>query len=126
VKTGDRVAIYMPMIPETVVAMLACARLGAPHTVVFGGFSSTALSDRILDCDARIVISADGGYRRGAASRLPAVDGAPLKCRMSAASSWSRPAKHQWTEGRPVVGRRGGRQSTDHTAEPSTPSSRCT
>ena len=81
VRTGDRVAIYMPMIPETVVAMLACARLGAPHTVVFGGFSSTALSDRVIDCDARVVITADGGYRRGAASALkPAVDEALQKC----------------------------------------------
>jgi acetyl-CoA synthetase len=81
VQTGDRVAIYMPMIPETVIAMLACARLGAPHTVVFGGFSSTALSDRIIDCDARIVITADGGYRRGAPSALkPAVDEALQKC----------------------------------------------
>src|SRR3954447_21410211 len=52
VQAGDRVAIYLPMIPEAVVSMLACARLGAPHTVVFGGFSSTALSDRIIDCDA--------------------------------------------------------------------------
>jgi acetyl-CoA synthetase len=61
--------------------MLACARLGAPHTVVFGGFSSTALSDRIIDCDARVVITADGGYRRGAASALkPAVDEALQKC----------------------------------------------
>jgi acetyl-CoA synthetase len=81
VSAGDRVAIYMPMIPETVVAMLACARLGAPHTVVFGGFSSTALSDRIIDCDARVVITADGGYRRGAPSALkPAVDEALQKC----------------------------------------------
>ena len=75
VRAGDRVAIYLPMIPETVVAMLACARLGAPHTVVFGGFSATALADRILDCDARVVVTADGGYRRGAVSALkPAVD----------------------------------------------------
>jgi acetyl-CoA synthetase len=81
VKTGDRVAIYMPMIPETVVAMLACARLGAPHTVVFGGFSSTALRDRIQDCDARIVITSDGGYRRGAPAPLkPAVDEALESC----------------------------------------------
>jgi acetyl-CoA synthetase len=81
VKTGDRVAIYMPMIPETVVAMLACARLGAPHTVVFGGFSSTALRDRIQDCDARIVITSDGGYRRGAPAALkPAVDEALESC----------------------------------------------
>ncbi len=81
VRAGDRVAIYMPMIPETVVAMLACARLGAPHTVVFGGFSATALADRILDCDARIVITADGGYRRGAPHALkPAVDEALQRC----------------------------------------------
>ncbi|MDQ2966003.1 MAG: acetate--CoA ligase [Chloroflexota bacterium] len=81
VKTGDRVAIYMPMIPETVVAMLACARLGAPHTVVFGGFSSTALSDRVLDCEAEVVITADGGYRRGAPSGLKTVvDEALQKC----------------------------------------------
>ena len=81
VKTGDRIAIYMPMIPETVIAMLACVRLGALHTVVFGGFSSTALSDRILDCDAHVVITADGGYRRGAAAALkPAVDEALEKC----------------------------------------------
>ncbi|HEY2166951.1 MAG TPA: acetate--CoA ligase [Jatrophihabitantaceae bacterium] len=81
VQTGDRVAIYMPMIPETVVTMLACARLGAPHTVVFGGFSSTALSDRIIDCDARVVVTADGGYRRGAPAALkPAVDEALQKC----------------------------------------------
>jgi acetyl-CoA synthetase len=67
VRTGDRVAIYMPMIPETVVAMLACARIGAPHTVVFGGFSAQALVDRIQDCEAHVVVTADGGYRRGAA-----------------------------------------------------------
>ncbi len=72
---GDRVAIYMPMILETVVAMLACARIGAPHTVVFGGFSSDALASRIVDCGVKVVITSDGGYRRGAASALkPAVD----------------------------------------------------
>ncbi|MDQ2851850.1 MAG: AMP-binding protein, partial [Actinomycetota bacterium] len=81
VKTGDRVAIYMPMIPETVVAMLACARLGAPHTVVFGGFSASALRDRIEDCDAHVVITADGGYRKGSPSALkPAVDDAVAQC----------------------------------------------
>ncbi|GAA1333796.1 acetate--CoA ligase [Actinocatenispora thailandica] len=81
VRTGDRVAIYMPMIPETVVAMLACARLGAPHTVVFGGFSATALRDRIQDCDARIVITVDGQYRRGNQAALkPAVDEAVAGC----------------------------------------------
>ena len=72
VRAGDVVAIYMPMIPETVATMLACARLGAPHTVVFGGFSADALKGRILDCDARVVVTADGGYRRGDASALEA------------------------------------------------------
>jgi acetyl-CoA synthetase len=62
---GDFVAIYLPMIPEAAIAMLACARIGAPHTVVFGGFSSDALRDRIVDARARIVITADGGWRRG-------------------------------------------------------------
>ncbi|MEV6793370.1 acetate--CoA ligase [Streptomyces sp. NPDC051320] len=81
VRAGDRVAIYMPMIPETAVAMLACARIGAPHTVVFGGFSADALRDRILDCDARVVITADGGYRKGAPAALkPAVDAAVAQC----------------------------------------------
>ncbi len=65
VRAGDFVAIYLPMIPEAVVAMLACARLGAPHTVVFGGFSAEALADRIGDCKAKVVITADGGWRRG-------------------------------------------------------------
>ena len=80
VQTGDRVAIYMPMIPEAVVAMLACARIGAPHTVVFGGFSSDALASRLEDCQAKVVVTADGGYRRGSASALkPAVDEARTK-----------------------------------------------
>jgi acetyl-CoA synthetase len=65
VAAGDRVAIYMPLIPETVVAMLACARLGATHSVVFGGFSAEALHDRVVDAGARLVITADGGWRRG-------------------------------------------------------------
>jgi acetyl-CoA synthetase len=69
---GDRVAIYMPMIPELAVAMLACTRLGAVHSVVFGGFSSDALRDRILDAQARVVITADGGWRRGVAVGLKA------------------------------------------------------
>jgi acetyl-CoA synthetase len=81
VEAGTKVAIYMPMLPETVAAMLACARLGAPHMVVFGGFSAEALRDRIQDCDARYVITADGGYRRAAPSALkPAVDAAVAEC----------------------------------------------
>ena len=75
VQTGDRVAIYMPMIPEAAIAMLACARIGAAHSVVFGGFSAEALLSRIQDADATLVITADGGYRKGAAFALkPAVD----------------------------------------------------
>ena len=75
VAKGDRVAIYLPMIPELAIAMLACARIGAPHSVVFGGFSAEALRDRINDAGAKLVVTADGGYRRGAASPLkPAVD----------------------------------------------------
>ncbi len=65
VQKGDRVAIYMPMIPELPIAMLACARIGAIHSVVFGGFSAEALRDRILDAGAKVLITADGGYRRG-------------------------------------------------------------
>lgn len=74
---GDTVAIYLPMIPEAAVAMLACARLGAPHSVVFGGFSADALNSRIRDAGSKVVITADGGYRRGKPSALkPAVDAA--------------------------------------------------
>jgi acetyl-CoA synthetase len=65
VARGDRVAIYMPLIPEAAVAMLACTRIGAPHTVVFGGFSADALRDRINDCQAKVCVTADGGWRRG-------------------------------------------------------------
>ena len=62
---GDRAAIYMPMVPEAAVAMLACARLGVIHTVIFGGFSSEAIKDRVNDCQAKVIITADGGWRRG-------------------------------------------------------------
>jgi acetyl-CoA synthetase len=65
IKKGDRVNIYLPMIPEAAVAMLACARIGAAHSVVFGGFSSQSLSDRINDAEAKLLITADGGWRRG-------------------------------------------------------------
>jgi acetyl-CoA synthetase len=72
VDKGDRVAIYLPMIPELPIAMLACARIGAVHSVVFGGFSSEALRDRILDAEAKLLVTADGGYRRGAVVPLKA------------------------------------------------------
>jgi len=75
INSGDRVAIYMPMIPEAAIAMLACARIGAPHSVVFGGFSADALLSRIQDADAKLVITADGGFRKGSPFALkPAVD----------------------------------------------------
>ena len=75
VQKGDRVNIYLPMIPEAAVAMLACARIGAAHSVVFGGFSSQSLSDRINDAEAKVLITADGGYRRGEVFPLkPAAD----------------------------------------------------
>jgi len=81
VTAGDRVCIYLPMVPEAVISMLACARIGAVHSVVFGGFSAQALVDRITDADAKLVITADGGYRRGAPSALkPAVDEALARC----------------------------------------------
>jgi acetyl-CoA synthetase len=77
VHKGDRVGIYMPMIPEAAMAMLACARIGATHTVVFGGFSSEAVRDRMNDAEAKVIITADGGYRRGQVVPLKVnVDGA--------------------------------------------------
>jgi acetyl-CoA synthetase len=81
VKDGDRVAIYMPLAPEAAVAMLACARIGAIHSVVFGGFSSEALADRINDAEAKVCITADGGWRRGQVVELKQnVDEALKKC----------------------------------------------
>jgi len=82
IKPGDRIAIYLPMIPEAVIAMLACARIGAVHTVIFGGFSAEAIKDRINDCQAKLVITADGGWRRGKVIELKAnvdkaVEGSP-------------------------------------------------
>ncbi|MDR7279676.1 acetate--CoA ligase [Catenuloplanes atrovinosus] len=79
VTAGDRVAIYLPMIPEAAVAMLACARLGATHSVVFGGFSADSLSNRINDATAKVVITADGGYRRGKPSGLKSIVDEALK-----------------------------------------------
>ena len=81
VGAGDRVAIYMGMVPELAIALLACARIGAPHTVVFGGFSSQALIDRINDCGAVAVVTQDGGWRRGSeVKQKEAVDAALPQC----------------------------------------------
>jgi acetyl-CoA synthetase len=75
IEAGDRVALYMPLVPELAIAMLACARIGATHSVIFGGFSSAALVDRINDAGCKLVVTADGGYRRGGEVKLkPAVD----------------------------------------------------
>jgi acetyl-CoA synthetase len=82
VTKGDRVALYMPLVPELAIAMLACARIGAPHSIVFGGFSAESLRDRINDAQCKVLITADGGYRRGSIVPLKkvayeAIDGAP-------------------------------------------------
>ena len=100
VQKGDRVNIYLPMIPEAVVAMLACARIGAAHSVVFGGFSSQALADRINDAEAKVLITADGGYRRGEVF--------PLKPQADEAVSSTPTIEHV------VVVKRGGNDITMH------------
>lgn len=121
VTKGDRVAIYMPMIPETVVAMLACARIGAVHMVVFGGFSSDALGGRIDDAGAKMVITADGGYRRGAPSALkpnvdlaladrPHVETVLVVRRTGQDVDWTEGRDHWWHD---IV----DQQSTVHVAE---------
>jgi acetyl-CoA synthetase len=121
IKSGDRVAIYLPMIPEAAVAMLACARIGAVHSVVFGGFSADALLSRIQDADAKLVITADGGFRKGSAFALkPAVDDA-LKGKQNVEkvlvvkrtgqeTAWNSDRDIWWHE---IV----GRQSKSHTPE---------
>lgn len=121
ITAGDRVAIYMPMIPEAAIAMLACARIGAPHSVVFGGFSADALLSRIQDADAKLVITADGGFRKGSAFALkPAVDEA-LKGehnvskvlvvqRTKQETAWNPDTDIWWHE---IV----GRQSSEHLAQ---------
>jgi acetyl-CoA synthetase len=121
VNAGDRVAIYLPMIPEAVVSMLACARIGAVHMVVFGGFSPDALASRVTDADAKVVITADGGYRRGAPSALkPNVDEALTKAEGVRSVLVVKRTEQDidWTEGRDVwwhdlvAG-----QSTEHEAQ---------
>ncbi|KGN32146.1 acetyl-CoA synthetase [Knoellia sinensis KCTC 19936] len=123
VKTGDRVAIYLPMIPEAIATMLACARLGAPHSVIFGGFSAEALRTRINDAEARVVVTADGQWRRGKAAPLkPAVDEAlaggdtPVEKVLVVKRTES---EVEWTDGRDVWWHDlVDKQSPEHTAEP--------
>ena len=122
VAKGDRVAIYLPMIPEAAVAMLACARIGAAHSVVFGGFSAEAVASRVQDADAKVIITADGGYRRGKPTALkPAIDEAVLSCptiehvlvvrRTGQETAWNEGLDVWWHE---IT----GRQSTEHVAQP--------
>ena len=81
VQTGDRIALYMPLVPALAVAMLACARIGATHTVIFGGFSADAIRDRVNDGQCKLIVTADGGYRRGSEIRLKdIVDEAAVNC----------------------------------------------
>lgn len=123
VEKGDRVAIYLPMIPEAIATMLACARLGAPHSVIFGGFSAEALRTRINDAEARVVVTADGQWRRGKAAPLkPAVDEAiahgdtPVEKVLVVKRTES---EVEWTDGRDVWWHDlVDGQSTEHTAEP--------
>lgn len=81
VKKGDRIALYMPLVPELAISMLACARIGATHTVIFGGFSADAIRDRVNDGDCKLIVTADGGFRRGSEIKLKeVVDNAVVQC----------------------------------------------
>ncbi|MEO7270221.1 MAG: acetate--CoA ligase [Knoellia sp.] len=123
VKTGDRVVVYLPMIPEAIATMLACARLGAPHSVIFGGFSAEALRTRINDAEAKVVVTSDGQWRRGKAAPLKAaVDEAlaggdtPVEKVLVVKRTDS---EVEWTEGRDVWWHDlVDQQSPEHTAEP--------
>ncbi|HEY4898147.1 MAG TPA: AMP-binding protein, partial [Candidatus Nanopelagicaceae bacterium] len=122
IKAGDRVAIYMPMIPEAAVAMLACARIGAIHSVVFGGFSADSLISRINDADATLVITSDGGFRKGAAFPLkPVVDEALERPNHNVKNVLVVKRTGQetaWTGGRDIWWHEiVDRQSPEHTAE---------
>jgi acetyl-CoA synthetase len=121
IKTGDRVAIYMPMIPEAVISMLACARIGAPHSVVFGGFSAESLRSRIEDAAASVVITADGGFRKGspfglkaavdeAVESIPSVKKVLVVKRTEQEVNWNSERDVWWDD---IV----AKQSTSHTPE---------
>jgi acetyl-CoA synthetase len=109
VQKGDVVAVYMPLVPELVIALLACARIGAPHTVIFGGFSAESLSGRIQDCKAKVLLTADGGYRRGklvplkenadaAADLCPNLKHVVVYRRTGTQVNWSPGRDHWWHE----------------------------
>src|SRR5450631_2005078 len=109
VTKGDRVALYMPLIPELAIAMLACARIGAPHSVVFGGFSAESLRDRINDTQAKLIVTADGGWRRGAIVKLkdavdealkeaPSVERVVVLKRTGQEIGWTAGRDHWWSD----------------------------
>jgi acetyl-CoA synthetase len=109
VKTGDRVALYLPLVPELAIAMLACARIGATHTVIFGGFSADAIRDRVSDGECKLIVTADGGYRRGAeiklketvdaaVSQTPSVESVVVFKRTGSAVSMKSGFDHWWHE----------------------------
>ncbi len=109
VRPGDVVAVYMPLVPELVIALLACARIGAPHTVIFGGFSAESLAGRIQDCKAKVLVTADGGYRRGkvvplkenadgAAASCPTLENVVVYRRTGGHVSWNDGRDHWWHE----------------------------
>ena len=108
-RAGDVVAVYMPLVPELVIALLACARIGAPHTVIFGGFSAESLAGRIQDCKAKVLVTADGGYRRGklvplkenadgAAALCPTLENVVVYRRTGTHIAWSAGRDHWWHE----------------------------
>jgi acetyl-CoA synthetase len=107
VKKGDRIALYMPMVPELAIAMLACTRIGAPHSIVFGGFSAEALRDRINDAGAKVVVTSDGGFRRGAPFALktavdeaceatPSISAVVVVKRTGQEVAWQEGRDHWW------------------------------
>jgi len=109
VKTGDRVALYMPLVPELAIAMLACARIGATHTVIFGGFSADAIRDRVNDGQVKLIVTADGGNRRGheiklkdtvdkAATECPTVENVVVLRRTGGKVAWQHGRDHWWDE----------------------------
>ncbi len=123
IEKGDRVAIYLGMVPELPIAMLACARIGAPHTVVFGGFSPDSLRDRINDCEAKLLITADGAWRRG--SRVPlkessdkALEGCPTIIATLVVNRTSDPKNVSMVEGRDHWWHREMEKSDLQTVEP--------
>src|SRR5215204_4223898 len=115
VKKGDRVALYMPLVPELAIAMLACARIGATHTVIFGGFSADAIRDRVNDGQCKLIVTADGGNRRGkevklkeivdrAAAKSPSVENVIVFRRTGSKIGWKHGRDHWWHELMETVG----------------------